>query len=223
MAKRTPESDRKRLIEAQRKKARAKERRTTILIIAVCAVLGVLIVGSAVYFGTKNKSAASSSLDEIGVTKEAAACDAVAEEKATGSSDHTARDGDPVQYDKIPPTSGRHNPTPLPVGRKKFYTRTENPPPERAVHNLEHGYMVIWYDSKVTEPQLKTLEDAATAAEGKFLFVPWQRGDFEGDKHIGLTAWGHKQMCGDVSGAAIQAFFDEHGGNNGDAPEKGAI
>ena len=95
--------------------------------------------------------------------------------------------------------------------------------PEKAVHNLEHAYVVVWYDKTVGEDQIQRLKDAADAAEGKFLVVPWDRADFPDDKHIVLTAWGFRQQCSDVSGAVMQKFKDEHGGNAGKAPEKAAI
>jgi hypothetical protein len=228
VAKRSPENNRRRIIEEQRRKARAKERRTTILTIVVCTLLGAALIGGSVYFSVQNKNKPkATALRSVGVASEAAAClDPKSEaipDAATGATKHTARDGDHVDYDKSPPTSGRHNPTPLPVGAKKFYSRTENPPPERAVHNLEHGYVVVWYDKKATDPQIDALKKAADGAEGKFLIVPWDRTDFSDDKHIVLTAWGERQQCGDVSGAVMQDFMDKFGGVNGKAPEKNVI
>jgi hypothetical protein len=228
VAKRTPETDRRRLIEEQRRKARAAERRKTILTIVISTLVGAALIGGSVYFSVKNKDKApESALADVGVAAEAASCLDAKEEPvpkdATDAAKHTQRDGDRVEYDKAPPTSGRHNPTPLPVGAKKFYSRTDNPPPERAVHNLEHGYVVVWYDKSVGDPQLETLKKAADSAEGKFLFVPWPRDDFPDGKHIVLTAWAWRQQCGDVSGAVIQEFMDKHGGPNGVAPEKGAL
>jgi hypothetical protein len=228
VAKRSPENNRRRLIEEQRKKARAQERRKTILTIVLCTLLGAALIGGSVYFSVKNKNKPSpTALRSVGVASEAAACSAPKDEPipdaATGATKHTARDGDHVDYDKAPPTSGRHNPTPLPVGAKKFYSRDENPPPERAVHNLEHAYTVVWYDKKATDAQIEALKKAADAAEGKFIVVPWDRGDFPDDKHVVLTAWGERQECGDVSGAVMQDFVDKFGGVNGKAPEKNAI
>ena len=228
MAKRTPENNRRRIIEEQRKKARAAERRKTVLTIVLSTLVGILLVGGSVYFGVKNKDGSSGKkLKEVGLSTEAAGCLAPKEEKvpdeATGGTKHTNRDGDHVDYTASPPTSGRHNPTPLPVGQKKFYTREENPPPERAVHNLEHAYVVVWYDKSVSNEQIDRLKDAADAADGKYLFVPWDRADFPDGKHVVLTAWGERQQCSDVSGQVIQDFYDKYGGPNGKAPEKGAI
>jgi hypothetical protein len=228
VAKRTPENSRRRIIEEQRKKARAKERRKTVLTIVLSTIVGLALIGASVYFGVKGKDKGSTKpLKDIGLAADAAGCLAPKEEEiptdATGGAKHTARDGDHVDYPAAPPTSGRHNPTPLPVGQKKFYTREESPPPERAVHNLEHAYEVVWYDKTVTGDALKRLQDAADAAVGKFLVVPWdERAPFPDDKHIVLTAWGERQQCSDVSGAVMQDFYDKYAGNSGKAPEKAA-
>ena len=227
MAKKTPENNRRKLIEEQRKKARAKERRATILTIGITSLVGIGLIAAAVYFGRKERGP-DVALTAVGVATEAAGCDPVKEEPIPKDATedavkHTPRNGDQVAYPIAPPTSGRHNPTPLPVGSKKFYSRDENPPPERAVHNLEHGYVVVWYDNQATAEQVELLERAGRAAEGKILIVPWTRQDFPGDKHVVLTSWAMKQACSNVSGAAIQDFFDKHGGTKSTAPEKNAL
>lgn len=226
MAKRTPENDRRRLIEEQRKKIKRQERRNTVLTIVISSIIGIGLIGSAVYFGSRDKRDVA--LRSVGFAAEAAGCDAAAEEPLgkdaeNDAAKHTAQNGDRVEYPVAPPSSGRHNPTPLPVGAKKFYSRTDNPPPERAVHNLEHGYVVVWYDNKVNDEQLQRLEDAAAAADGKFLIVPWTRNDFPNEKHVVVTSWTQKQSCSDVSGSVFQDFMDKYGGKNSKAPEKNAI
>lgn len=224
MAKRTPENNRRRLIEEQRKKARAAERRKTIATIVICSVVGAALIGGSVYFSVKNGGGASNTaLREIGVTEDLAGCLPVKDEEIPSeASDENKHFDGRVEYKQSPPTSGRHHGTWLPAG-KKFYSRTENPAPERAVHNLEHAYVVVWYDKTVSDEQIQRLQEAGDAASGKFLFVPWDRADFPDDKHIVLTAWGARQQCSDVSGTVIQKFFDDHGGFNGKAPEKNAI
>ena len=229
MAKRSPETNRRKLIEEQRRKARAKERRTTVLTIVLSTLLGAALIGGSVYFSVQAKhKPKATALRAVGVSSKDAGClDPKSEpipDAATGATKHTARDGDKVDYGtNVPPTSGRHNPTPLPAGQKKFYSRQDNPPPERAVHDLEHAYVVVWYDKTVTDADIALLQKAADGAEGKFLVVPWDRGDFPDGKHIVITAWGERQQCSGVSGDAMQAFMDKYGGQNGKAPEKGAI
>lgn len=226
MTKRTPENNRRRIIEEQRKKARAQERRKTILTIVISTIVGAALIGGSIYFSVKSKDkTTNTALKNVGVSTEAAGCLAVKEEPIpdSASDDNKHTDDDVTYPPPAPPTSGRHNPTWLPTGAKKFYSRTDNPRPEMAVHNLEHAYVVVWYDSKATDAQLTLLEEAANGSEGKFRVVPWTRGDFPDDKHIVLTAWGFRQQCSDVSGEVMQKFQDEHGGQAGKAPEKNAL
>ncbi len=226
MAKRPPETNRRKLIEDQRRKARASERRKTVLTIVISTVIGAALIGGSVYFSVQSKNKDKpTALKKVGLTTEAAGClDPKDEDVPKDATDeavkHTSRDGDRVDYPAHPPTSGRHNPTPLPVGAKKFYSRDENPPPERAVHNMEHGFVVVWYDKTVSAEDIDLLEQAADGAEGKFLVVPWTREDFPDDKHIVMTAWAEREQCSGVSGEAMQKFYDQFGGPNGKAPEK---
>jgi hypothetical protein len=229
VAKRSPETNRRKIIEEQRRKAKAAERRKTVLTIVISTLLGAALIGGSVYFSIQSKNKSKPvALKKVGLATADAGClDPKAEDVPKDAVDaarkHTARDGDKVDYGtNVPPTSGRHNPTPLPVGAKRFFSRDDNPPPERAVHNLEHGYVVVWYDKTVSAADIDLLKKAADGAEGKFLVVPWDRQDFPGDKHIVMTAWSERQQCSGVSGEAMQKFMDTYGGANGKAPEKGA-
>lgn len=228
MAKRTPENNRRKIIEDQRRKAKAAERRKTVLTIVLSTLLGAALIGGSVYFSVQSKKKKDVPLNTVGVAKEAAGCldpkeEPIPDAKTPDAAKHTARDGDHVDYEQSPPTSGRHNPTPLPGFGQKFYSRDANPAPERAVHNLEHGYEVIWYDKTVPQDQVDLLKQVGDAAKDKILVVPWDRQDFPEDKHIVLTAWGERQQCSGVSGALIQEFYDKYAGPKGRAPEKGSM
>lgn len=62
---------------------------------------------------------------------------------------HHVPEGTPVAYGHAPPTSGPHWPTPARWG---VY---DGPvPPERWVHNLEHGGLVILYNCRTPCPEL---------------------------------------------------------------------
>ena len=89
------------------------------------------------------------------------------------------------------------------------------------MHNLEHGYTVLWYDgTKVKDTTLlKDVADQAnkvTEASGKFKVVEWDasRGAFPADKPYALSHWakdaGHRQLCGDLSGQVIIDFVKKY-------------
>src|SRR5262245_59267371 len=66
-------------------------------------------------------------------------------------------------YNSDPPTSGEHYPVPAQAG---FYT--EALPDEQLVHNLEHGYVIIWYNcDDLTSTQCEQLQDKIQTAMDK--------------------------------------------------------
>ena len=104
---------------------------------------------------------------------------------------------------------------------------------EDLVHNLEHGYTIVWYDKTITGAALQDLKDLSDSARGKnetangkFIVSAWDDsyGKLPSGKHIALSHWGakagHRQLCGDVSGAAVQSFIKKFPFS--DSPEPGA-
>ena len=122
---------------------------------------------------------------------------------------------EPIDYDRTPPNSGPHDPRPVPRPERR-YDVEDAPPVERVVHNLEHGWVVVWYDAGRADT---TRLDAAllSADFPKMFAVPWTRGGLPAPYVV--TAWGHEQRCAEVDGATLEEFAAEHGGENGDAPE----
>jgi hypothetical protein len=104
----------------------------------------------------------------------------------------------------LPPTSGPRESNPLP-DTPTFYAYKDAPRPERAVGNLNHGYVVVWYDRKLPSADVKALQTASTA-NTRTLMVPWTRSVFPGDQHVVLTAWDRTQRCTKVSPEVIAAF-----------------
>ena len=105
---------------------------------------------------------------------------------------------------------------------------------EQLVHNLEHGYTILWYDDTIEGKQLDALKDIAESARAddnvgpnqKFVVSAWDDsyGDLPEGKHIGLSHWGaeqgHRQLCGKVSGEAVERFIEKFPAS--DAPEPNA-
>ena len=101
------------------------------------------------------------------------------------------------------------------------------------MHNLEHGYTVLWYDQKAGEAKMDVLRKIADAAnkldasKDKFIVSPWDPayGAFPAGKKFALSHWsatlgadkasvasqaGHRELCGDLSGAVVKSFVDSH-------------
>jgi hypothetical protein len=101
---------------------------------------------------------------------------------------------------------------------------------ETLVHNLEHGYTILWYDVKAGEARKAQLQQLATIVNkldpsaGKFLVSAWDPayGQFPAGKKFALSHWsatvgadgkvsaqaGHRQLCGDLSGDVVKSFVE---------------
>lgn len=123
----------------------------------------------------------------------------------------------------VPATAGAHsqalNPEP------KIY---EEPVPEaNAVHNLEHGYVLIYYaadgENALAEDLVGALEGVAEE-EAEVIMAP-----YEGlAQPMALVSWGRLQTCAPPAGAdpgdvetAARGFIEEYR-NSSLAPEPGA-
>jgi len=234
------ERDRRAKIEEMRKAEKAKERRKSMLFIVIAAVVGLGLVAAAAvpaYIDSRNDPA-NKDLASFGVSRAAASCDAVISDPVSGEGTHVGPgtnepDKTRVDYAEVPPTSGEHFAQPA-FPASAFYTARDRPQMEQLVHNLEHGYTILWYDDTVKGAKLDELRDLAESARGtdavgpgkKFIVSAWDAsyGEFPEGKHIAMSHWGaeqgHRQLCGDVSGAVVASFIDKFPAT--DAPEPNA-
>ncbi len=221
--------DRLASFEAARKK---EQRRRTIGLLALCIVLAVGLLSYPVYLMAKDYQARNATIAELGVGVAAAGCDPVAENAATGNQDHVA-DGTPIEYAQHPPDSGSHYASPAPF-TKHFYTTADRPEIGTLVHNLEHGYTIVWYRDTAPEAEIDALEGVAKTFGGddvdltnKFIAAPWSEADgtgFPEGKNVVLAHWyadpnaptdtakqkGIRQSCTAVSGQAIKDFMAKY-------------
>lgn len=111
-------------------------------------------------------------------------------------SSHVPEGTDPGPYNSDPPTSGHHYERELPRG---FYEDSDladmGPfPVGHVVHNLEHGYIVFWYNcdslSAAECDALKTqIRDyIANSSVRKLVAFPWHSIDIP----LVLTSWGYR-------------------------------
>jgi len=86
-------------------------------------------------------------------------------------------------------------------------------PEPAAVHNLEHGGIVIWYQaSKLSADQVATLTNFVNAqirsTQFKFILSPWTGKDF--GHPIAVTAWRYLLYLDTPDTDGIRAFADLH-------------
>ncbi|HUR76212.1 MAG TPA: DUF3105 domain-containing protein [Sporichthya sp.] len=229
--------DRRQRIEALRAKKKRSERlRST-------AFMLVIVIGTAAFFAKpaynwvdkKFNDPLKRSIASFGVPLGDAGCGKVTQDKASGTQDHV-QVGIRVAYEFIPPSSGKHYSNPVAFAATPFFTTKDYPPVENTVHNMEHGYTILWYDPKLTGHDLDEIKKLALrlrddATYQQFIATPWDPtyGAFPADKYIALTHWsapdpktgvgfGHRLFCERLSGQGVQDFMDKYPAT--DAPER---
>lgn len=115
--------------------------------------------------------------------------------ETTGANDHVAENQPLPPYSSDPPTSGTHYPTWWNAG---FYDETSQEassfpfPAGYLVHNLEHGYVIFWYNCTLLTPEacatlksdLRTVMDEVN--NFKVIAFPWATTDVP----VVATSWG---------------------------------
>ena len=217
-----------------RREQQARERRKSMLFIVIAVVVGLGIVAAAAlpsYLKNRNDPA-KKALTSFGVAADAAGCDDVVTKDGTNTEAFRThvQDGTTEKYATVPPSYGPHWGSPV-FPARTFYTDRDKPQMEQLVHNLEHGYTILWYDSTITGKALTTLKDLAVSASksdmagpgNKFIVSAWDKayGTFPSGKHIGMSHWGaeasHIQLCGKVSGEVVTNFIKKYPAS--DSPE----
>ncbi len=212
MSKPNKSRDRREILEQKRKQARSAERRRTLVVVAVCVAVALVITGAAIFTVVKNNREQSRlaklDLTKIGAAAQAAGCGSIEESDASGQGQHTDQ---PVTYALNPPPFGPHNPVADQAGQH-FYTADDRPAVEILVHNEEHGWTIVWYDEKLAGDgsQLKLLKATAAKFDAfgndpryNVIFAPWTADDgggqaIPGGKHIAFTHWSIHQPTYDA-------------------------
>jgi hypothetical protein len=199
-------------LEALRREQKRKERRRALLVYGSAAVVALALLGGIIAFIAvdKHNKNAERKVGYVAAPSAAAAaagCTGVVNDPMRGRNHVGANET--VQYEAAPPSSGNHNFDPLPDAYR-FYEPTSGTPAERAVHNLEHGFVIGWYDRDLPKDQVDVLRTVAAGAGARFIAVPWTRSSFPDGKHFVLTAWDRTQRCGTVSEAAVQEFVTKY-------------
>jgi hypothetical protein len=231
--------DRRQRLEELRRQQRATERRKNFIFAGTATVIAIgLIAGAVIPTWLHDRAQAQKRREANARIKRVVQLAPTAAEKAAGclgvhqdplspAAQHVT---EPIDYAKqhfgdtaggtppLPPSGGEHNPVSL-GDKTRFYPLAEKPRPERAVHNLEHGYVVAWYDAKTPAKDVSTLQTLATTLP-RFLVVGWWQGDLPADKHVVLTSWGRTDRCATASTNVIRSFYSAHV-DASFAPEKG--
>ena len=226
-------TDRQQVIDKIRSKQKSAEKRRGFMIVGVCTAIALVIVGAAAFQPISDwwEKRQFNDLDVAEVGAAASVCGEITTKKAEGNSDHVPSTQQ-VPYEDAPPAFGPHwneaGLAPAPMERK-LYT-DDRPELESLVHNLEHGYTILWYDETIADDEDQMLELSALADKlagtdnfrTKYIAAPWTAEDgkaFPDGQHIALTHWsmgeeekepgqvGVWQYCSEVSGEALNDFM----------------
>jgi hypothetical protein len=137
--------------------------------------------------------------------------------------DHVEEGADPGPYPSNPPAGGRHYAREFDAG---FYDETSPQAqlqyPEGYIgHNLEHGYVIFWYNCSILSEanctKLKSEIKAVMDDFGGFKLIafPWESIDIP----VAMTSWGRLQQFESFDPKIAAAFVE---GNRNKAPEPNA-
>ncbi len=235
------DKDRRAVVEQMRREQKRAEKRRTNMIIAISGAVAIAIIAFPAWQLIQQEQAAAGDLETLGVPVGQAGCQDVTTKDAAGNNDHR-QEGTPIAYPESPPAFGPHYPAPAGFTRK-YYTAQDRPPVAQLVHNLEHGYNILWYDETIADnaDQLAAVKAIAAKFEGedfsdKFIAAPWTEEDgpaFPDGAHIALTHWsmgddpegdsqqGVWQYCKAPSGQVVADFVEEY--PYSDSPEPQAM
>ncbi len=140
------------------------------------------------------------------------------------SREHVPVDTQPGPYTTNPPAGGRHFPTTFSAG---FYQEGDlanlpKYPEGYLVHNLEHGYVIFWYNCAAT-PGLdctalkQSIREVMDKYQGvKLIAFPWASMT---DVPLTLTSWGRIMRLNTPDTALMSQFVER---NRYQAPEPNA-
>ena len=202
MSKKLEQKQRRREAEeAKRKELRSASRRRNL----ITSVIALVIIGAVLALVLSDRQAENAPIGPASAQE--AGCGEV-EEFDEVSREHIEEGSQHEPYNSDPPTSGPHYSSPA---EAQFFSSPVEP--ERVVHNLEHGQIVIWYQPDLPEETIGQLQDLVEDAVPFVLATPYSGGD----SPIVLTAWQNSLSCETPSTAVFEDFRKQF---QGQGPEK---
>jgi hypothetical protein len=189
----------------QSPKARGHERsrptlggRSVAIVVGVVVAIAAIVAVSVLAFGGKSSSKGSAN---VAAAMTAAGCTLHTYPSAGRGHITSLTPASPPKYNSFPPTSGKHYYIP------SVWGSYDTPVSEyQAIHNLEHGGVIIQYGSGVSKDTIAKLGVFYQSDPVALLVAPLPK---LGNK-VALTAWTHLALCTDFDEAAFKAFRDAY-------------
>jgi hypothetical protein len=211
VSKKLEEKQRRRLAEQRRKEEQRKAaQRRNLITIAIAAVVAILVVTLIV----QQRNGKSPNGQDFGVSAAQASCLPVEHPKPLEGI-HIPFGKTHKPYNTSPPTSGPHYPQPIAPIDPGFYSTAQTP--EKVVHNLEHGNIVIWYNPDAPEQTKSAIRDAVNEVPGYSLATPYD--NMKPGYDVALTAWAQLQFCKQISKQVVDDFRTKYQGRGASTEE----
>ena len=182
-----------------------RRKKTNKLYLVASVVIAVLVISSFAFASFSGGGGSSETGDASGYVS------GVGIEVEIEGSTHV-EEGETISYTTSPPASGNHWPVPAPCG---FYT--DPIPDERAVHNMEHGNIVVSYNLPAEE-DVSALRDAVNdIGLNRVWGVSRPYSGIEPGQIV-LNTWGVMDSFSGVDKDRIGTFFETYSGVMG--PER---
>jgi hypothetical protein len=135
------------------------------------------------------------------------------EEIAISSATHISNDAVPGPYNSNPPAGGPHYETTLPT---RFYQESDlaglaKNPQGHLVHNLEHGYVIFWYNCQAVNTDCaalkQTIQTVMNETGGtKLIAFPWS----DMNVPLTMTSWGRLLRFATPDAAVMKQFVERN-------------
>ncbi|KAK7483378.1 hypothetical protein BaRGS_00025318 [Batillaria attramentaria] len=103
---------------------------------------------------------------------------------------------------EIPPTSGAHRPLWPDYGEYKYL------PPQRWIHNLEHGAVVFLYHPCADQSDVEKMREVATSCLRKHIITPYKL--LPPETPFAAVTWGCKLLMSHVQTSILRRFVKDH-------------
>ena len=208
MSKKLEEKQRRRLAEEKKRaELRRAQRRRNLVTTVIALVVAAGVVWLVLSDNKKSENSNVVGPVENGVSPDEAGCGEV-ESAEEQEAEHIAEGAEHPPYNTNPPTSGPHYGAPLGPIASGFYSDAIEP--EKVIHNLEHGQIVIWYRPDASGDLISEIQQLTEQQPEATVAVPWD--DIDPPSQFVLTAWGSLQDCVQVSQELVDDFRAEFQG-----------
>ena len=206
---RSQNRDRKKPTKRQEfRQQRERQQRRQMLVWAGIGILALLLVGGFIWRGVSQGS-----LVEVGEKVPV----------SPGYENHIEEGTDPGPFSTDPPAGGRHFARDLEAGfyDDAFAATLGEYPEGRLVHNLEHGYVIFWYNCDLLSAEAcETLKAEIRQVMDKFggselIAFPWKSLEVP----VAMTSWDRLQRFETFDPALAERFIRA---NQNQSPEAAA-